>query len=54
MSCVRFMSPCLEGGRDEAKLVNRARYIANHPGVEISVGIRGLPDRICEEEHRYI
>ena len=54
MSRVRFMSPYLKGGRDTAKLSNRARYIANHPGVEISVGIRGFPDRICEEEPRYI
>ena len=35
MSRVRFMSPYLKGGRDTAKLVNRARYIATRPGVEV-------------------
>ena len=34
MSRVRFMSPYLKGGRDTAKLTNRARYIATRPGVE--------------------
>ena len=34
MSRVRFMSPYLKGGRDTAKLSNRARYIATRPGVE--------------------
>ena len=34
MSRVRFMSPYLKGGRDAAKLSNRARYIATRPGVE--------------------
>lgn len=38
MSRVRFMSPYLKGGRDTAKLSNRARYIATRPGVEV---IRG-------------
>ena len=32
MSRVRFMSPYLKGGRDTAKLTNRARYIATRPG----------------------
>ena len=31
MSRVRFMSPYLKGGRDAAKLSNRARYIATRP-----------------------
>ena len=35
MSRVRFMSPYLKGGRDTAKLSNRARYIATRPGVEV-------------------
>lgn len=35
MSRVRFMSPYLKGGRDTGKLVNRARYIATRPGVEV-------------------
>ena len=35
MSRVRFMSPYLKGGRDSGKLVNRARYIATRPGVEV-------------------
>ena len=35
MSRVRFMSPYLKGGRDTAKLSNRARYIATRPGVEL-------------------
>ena len=34
MSRIRFMSPYLKGGRDTAKLSNRARYIATRPGVE--------------------
>ena len=38
MSRVRFMSPYLKGGRDSSKLVNRARYIATRPGVEILRG----------------
>ena len=35
MSRVRFMSPYLKDGRDTGKLVNRARYIATRPGVEV-------------------
>ena len=38
MSRVRFMSPYLKGGRDTAKLANRARYIATRPGVEVLRG----------------
>lgn len=38
MSRVRFMSPYLKGGRDVAKLSNRARYIATRPGVEVLRG----------------
>ena len=38
MSRVRFMSPYLKGGRDSGKLVNRARYIATRPGVEVLRG----------------
>ena len=38
MSRIRFMSPYLKGGRDTAKLVNRARYIATRPGVEVLRG----------------
>ena len=38
MSRVRFMSPYLKGGRDTGKLVNRARYIATRPGVEVLRG----------------
>ena len=38
MSRVRFMSPYLKGGRDTGKLVNRARYIATRPGVEMLRG----------------
>ena len=38
MSRVRFMSPYLKGGRDAAKLSNRARYIATRPGVEVLRG----------------
>ena len=41
MSRVRFMSPYLKGGRDAAKLSNRARYIATRPGVEVLRGGRG-------------
>ena len=37
MSRVRFMSPYLKGGRDTAKLSNRARYIATRPGVEVNM-----------------
>ena len=40
MSRVRFMSPYLKGGRDTAKLSNRARYIATRPGVEVLRGER--------------
>ena len=40
MSRVRFMSPYLKGGRDSGKLVNRARYIATRPGVEVLRGER--------------
>ena len=32
------MSPYLKGGRDSGKLVNRARYIATRPGVEVLRG----------------
>ncbi|WP_243264222.1 MobP3 family relaxase, partial [Flavonifractor plautii] len=32
------MSPYLKGGRDAAKLSNRARYIATRPGVEVLRG----------------
>ena len=38
MSRVRFMSPYLKGGRDAAKLSNRARYIATRPSVEVLRG----------------
>ena len=38
MSRIRFMSPYLKGGRDTAKLSNRARYIATRPGVEVLRG----------------
>ena len=38
MSRIRFMSPYLKGGRDAAKLSNRARYIATRPGVEVLRG----------------
>ena len=38
MSRVRFMSPYLKGGRDTAKLSNRARYIAPRPVVEVLRG----------------
>ena len=38
MSRVRFMSPYLKGGRGSGKLVNRARYIATRPGVEVLRG----------------
>ena len=38
MSRIRFMSPYLKGGRDSGKLVNRARYIATRPGVEVLRG----------------
>ena len=41
MSRVRFMSPYLKGGRDSGKLVNRARYIATRPGVEVLRGEHG-------------
>ena len=41
MSRVRFMSPYLKGGRDTGKLVNRARYIATRPGVEVLKGEQG-------------
>ena len=41
MSRVRFMSPYLKGGRDTAKLTNRARYIATRPGVQMD-GEHGL------------
>ena len=41
MSRVRFMSPYLKGGRDTAKLSNRARYIATRPGVEVLRGEHG-------------
>lgn len=41
MSRVRFMSPYLKGGRDTGKLVNRARYIATRPGVEVLRGEHG-------------
>ena len=41
MSRVRFMSPYLKGGRDAAKLSNRARYIATRPGVEVLRGEHG-------------
>ena len=40
MSRIRFMSPYLKGGRDAAKLSNRARYIATRPGVEVLRGDR--------------
>ena len=41
MSRIRFMSPYLKGGRDTAKLSNRARYIATRPGVEVLSGEHG-------------
>ena len=41
MSRIRFMSPYLKGGRDSGKLVNRARYIATRPGVEVLRGEHG-------------
>ena len=41
MSRVRFMSPYLKGGKDAAKLSNRARYIATRPGVEVLRGEHG-------------
>ena len=52
MSRVRFMSPYLKGGRDTAKLSNRARYIATRPGVEV---IRGEhSDQPPRKAHDYI
>ena len=53
MSRVRFMSPYLKGGRDTAKLSNRARYIATRPGVEV---IRGehSDQPATKKQHDYI
>ena len=53
MSRVRFMSPYLKGGRDTAKLTNRARYIATRPGVEV---IRGehSDQPATKKQHDYI
>ena len=45
MSRVRFMSPYLKGGRDTAKLSNRARYIATRPGVE-EIGRASCRERV--------
>ena len=53
MSRIRFMSPYLKGGRDTAKLSNRARYIATRPGVEV---IRGehSDQPATKKQHDYI
>ena len=53
MSRIRFMSPYLKGGRDAAKLSNRARYIATRPGVEV---IRGehSDQPATKKQHDYI
>ena len=47
------MSPYLKGGRDTAKLSNRARYIATRPGVEV---IRGehSDQPATKKQHDYI
>ena len=53
MSRVRFMSPYLKGGRDTAKLSNRARYIATRPGVEVLRGEHG-DQPATKKQHDYI
>ena len=53
MSRVRFMSPYLKGGRDSSKLVNRARYIATRPGVEVLRGEHGNQPA-SKKQHDYI
>ena len=53
MSRVRFMSPYLKGGRDTGKLVNRARYIATRPGVEVLRGEHG-DQPATKKQHDYI
>ena len=53
MSRVRFMSPYLKGGRDAAKLSNRARYIATRPGVEVLRGEYG-DQPATKKQHDYI
>ena len=53
MSRVRFMSPYLKGGRDTAKLSNRARYIATRPGVEVLRGEYG-DQPATKKQHDYI
>lgn len=53
MSRVRFMSPYLKGGRDTGKLVNRARYIATRPGVEVLRGKHG-DQPATKKQHNYI
>ena len=53
MSRVRFMSPYLKGGRDSGKLVNRARYIATRPGVEVLRGEHG-DQPATKKQHDYI
>ena len=53
MSRVRFMSPYLKGGRDSSKLVNRARYIATRPGVEVLRGEHS-DQPATKKQHDYI
>ena len=53
MSRIRFMSPYLKGGRDTAKLSNRARYIATRPGVEVLRGEYG-DQPATKKQHDYI
>ena len=47
------MSPYLKGGRDTAKLSNRARYIATRPGVEVLRGEYG-DQPATKKQHEYI
>ena len=41
MAQIVLISPYLRGGKNAAKLAQRTRYVATHPGVELLADERG-------------
>ena len=41
MARIVLISPYLKGGQNAAKLAQRTRYVATHPGVELLADERG-------------
>ena len=43
MARIVLISPYLKGGQNAAKLAQRTRYVATHPGVKLLADERGTP-----------